>query len=102
MKLLQYAVISFFFIDLRLIPMIEVKNPYIIEKAGHLAIMATDNTWISHFIILNTKCQCYLSKSLSFNQKRSIYMKYKKFYSALVAFILCSSLLMLKKKFKEH
>ncbi len=27
-------------------PMIAIKNPYIIEKAGHLAIMATDNIWI--------------------------------------------------------
>lgn len=26
--------------------MIAIKNPYIIEKAGHLAIMATDNIWI--------------------------------------------------------
>ena len=26
--------------------MIAIKNPYIIEKAGHLAIIATDNTWI--------------------------------------------------------
>ena len=28
-------------------PMIVMKNPYIIEKAGHLAIMATDNIRIS-------------------------------------------------------
>ena len=26
--------------------MIAIKNPYIIEKAGHLAIMATDNIWM--------------------------------------------------------
>ena len=29
-----------------LMPMIAIKNPYIIEKARHLAIMANDNTWI--------------------------------------------------------
>lgn len=27
--------------------MIAIKNPYIIEKAGYLAIMAADNIWIS-------------------------------------------------------
>ena len=47
--------------------MIVMKNPYIIEKAGHLAIMATDNIWIWVLYHFNCKMQMKKHKNYSFN-----------------------------------